>query len=123
MIKTVLRMNGARFYEVHAPQVVKNPTTGAKGKAYSYLTQVFACILPAGSSFGGMVLQATQDAGDVSRSDFDMFSREERFEKERILYKGIFYDIRSVKPYDNGILKFYKSSLIKVDNHSGGNND
>ena len=116
MIKTILKLNGARSYEVHAATSIKNATTGGKGKKYEYLTQVYACISPKGSNIQGLILQATPDAGDIKLSDFVMISAEERFEKERILYRGLFYEIRSVENPDNGILRFFKSYLVKVDN-------
>lgn len=120
MIKRILRLNGARFYEVYRYMEVKNPNTGAKGKDYAYFTQVFAAIQPTGTQrdVKGLMLQSTEDAGDKKLSDYIMYSAEERIEKERILYKGIFYSIRSVEYYDNGIMKYYKSYLVKVDNQN-----
>lgn len=118
MIDRILKINGARFYEVWKAMPVKNPVTGSKGKKYSYFTQVYAVIQPTGTSGSvkGITLQDTQNAGDVKIADYFMFSKEERFEKERIFYKGKYYEIRSIEDYDNGYLKFYKSYLVKVDN-------
>ena len=47
-----------------------------------------------------------------------MYSKEQRFDKERIFYNGFFYDIRGVEYHDNGYIKFYKSYLVKVDNQN-----
>lgn len=118
MINTILKLNGARFYEVHAATTVKNPTTGAKGKAYQYLTQVFAFIQSTSSlrNIQGLTLQPTADAGDLKTAEYIMYSKEERFEKERILCRGNFYEIRNVDNPDNGILSYFRSFLTKVDN-------
>ena len=35
MIDSILKINGAKFYEVHSYQEVKNSVTGSKGKSYS----------------------------------------------------------------------------------------
>lgn len=120
MIDSILKINGARFYEVWSSQEIKNASTGAKGRQYSYLTQVYAVIQPTGSkgSVKGITLQDTPNSGDKKIADFFMYHKEERTEKERIYYKGKFYEIRSVEPYDNGYLKYYKSYLVRVDNQS-----
>lgn len=118
MISTILKLNGARFYEVYEATTVKNPTTGAKGKTYAYLTQVFAFIQSTSSlrNVQGLTLQPTPNAGDLKTAEYIMYSKEERFEKERILYRGKFYEIRNVDNPDNGILSYFRSYLTKVDN-------
>lgn len=118
MIDAILKINGARMYEVHSATITKNPTSGSKIKTYSLLTQVYAVIQPTGTTNNvrGLTLDATANSGDAKKADAVMYSKIERFEKERIIYHNIFYEIRSVEYYNNGILKFYKSYLVKVDN-------
>lgn len=120
MIDSILKINGAKFYEVHSYQEVKNSVTGSKGKSYSYLTQVYAIIQPTGTSGSvkGISLQDTTNSGDKKIADYFMYSKEQRFDKERIFYNGFFYDIRGVEYHDNGYIKFYKSYLVKVDNQN-----
>lgn len=118
MIDKILKINGARFYEVWSSQGIKNAETGSKGRKYSYLTQVYAVIQPTGSrgSVKGITLIDTPESGDKKIADFFMYHKEKRTEKERIYYKDKFYEIRSIEPYDNGYLKYYKSYLVRVDN-------
>ena len=118
MIDKILKINGARFYEVWKAMPVKNPVTGSKGKKYSYFTQVYAVIQPTGSlnTVKGLALSSTPNSGDKITSDLVMYSKHERFEKDRVLYRNLFYEIRSIEYYNNGFLQYYKSYLVKVDN-------
>ena len=74
MIDSILKINGAKFYEVHSYQEVKNSVTGSKGKSYSYLTQVYAVIQPTGTSGSvkGISLQDTTNSGDKKIADYFM---------------------------------------------------
>ncbi len=114
LIDTVLKLNGGKMYDIWAATEKKNPQAGSKVKRYEYLTNVFAVIQPPSSN--GFALAPTADSGDKIVSDLVMYSKHERKEKERVLYRNLFYEIRSIEYYDNGILKFYKSYLVKVDN-------
>ena len=117
-IDIILKANGGRMYDVWTATENKNPQTGSKIKNYNYLTNVYAVIQPTGSlnTVKGRALSSTPNSGDKITSDLVMYSKHERFEKERVLYKNLFYEIRSVEYYDNGILKYYKAHLVKVDN-------
>lgn len=114
LIDTILSLNGGRMYDIWTATEKKNPQAGSKVKTYQYSTNVYAVIQPPKSS--GLALAPTVDSGDKIVSDLIMYSKHERKEKERVLYRGLFYEIRSIEYYDNGILKFYKSYLVKVDN-------
>jgi hypothetical protein len=120
VIDKVLKLNNAKFYEIHSYQEIANPVTGSKGKEYAYLTQTYAYIQPTGSkgNVKGVMLQNTRNSGDKVVADLFMYHKEKRNEKERVLYQGLFYEIRSVEYYDNDYLKFYKSYLVKVDNQN-----
>ncbi len=123
-IDIVLRANGARMYDVWSANEKKNPQSGSVIKTYNYLTNIFAVIQPTGSlnTVKGRALSPTQNSGDKITSDLVMYCKNERFEKERVLYKNLFYEIRSVEYYDNGILKYYKAHLVKVDNQNDKHN-
>lgn len=114
LIYTILKINGARFYEVWGAKETTNPTAGSKIKTYEYLTQVYGAIQETGN-IKGLTLQATQNSGDTKRSDAILYSAERRNLKERIFYKKLFYEIRGVQDFDNGILKYFKHHLVKVD--------
>lgn len=115
LIDTVLNLNGGKMYDIWVATEKKNPEAGSKIKTYEYYTNVYAVIQP---NEKGMALLSTANAGDKTTSDLVMYSKHERFEKERVLYRNFFYEIRSIEYYDNGILKFYKSYLVKVDNQN-----
>lgn len=115
LIDTVLNLNGGKMYDIWVATEKKNPEAGSKIKTYEYYTNVYAVIQP---NEKGMALLPTANAGDKTTSDLVMYSKHERFEKERVLYRNFFYEIRSIEYYDNGILKFYKSYLVKVDNQN-----
>lgn len=119
-IDIILKANGGRMYDVWTATEKKNPQTGSKIKNYNYSTNIYAVIQPTGSlnTVKGRALEPTPSSGDKITSDLVMYSKYERFEKERILYHNLFYEIRSVEYYDNGLLKFYKSHLVKVDNQN-----
>lgn len=114
LIDSVLRLNGAKMYDVWAATEKKNPQSGSKVKTYQYLTDVYASIQNGSSK--GLSLTATPNSGDKITSELIMYSKYERSPKERVLYHNLVYEIRSVEYYDNGILKYYKSYLVKVDN-------
>ena len=113
LIDTILNFNGGKIYDIWTATEKKNAQAGSKIKTYEYLTNVYAVIQP---NERGLSLLPTVNAGDKTTSDLVMFSKHERFEKERVLYRNVFYEIRSIEYYNNGILQFYKSYLVKVDN-------
>lgn len=117
MIDAILWVNGAKFYEVWAAQETTNPVKGSKTKVYQYLTQVYGVIQEAGTQnlVKGEGFMPTDQAGDKVTASLIMYSKEKRNLKERICVRTDFYEIRNIEVYDNGILKFYKSSLVKVD--------
>lgn len=117
MIDKVLSLNGAKIYDIWVSKEEKNPKTGSKIKTYVYSTNIYAVIQ--GKDFS---LVPTTDAGDKKNSDLVMYSKHERFEKERVLYRNLFYEIRSVEYYNNGIMRYYKSYLVKVDNQDDKRN-
>jgi len=118
LIDAILKINGARRYEVWSASITKDATTGSKIKTYSYLTDVYAVIQQTGTTknVNGLNLQPTQSAGDTKDADLVMYSKVRRNLKERILYNNLYYDIRGVENFDNKILKYYKAYLVKVDN-------
>ena len=118
LIDIILKINGGRRYGVWSATTVNDATTGSKIKTYSYLTSVYAVIQQTGTTknINGLSLQPTQNQGDVKNADLVMYSKVRRNLKERILYKNLYYEIRGIEDFDNGILKFYKAHLVKVDN-------
>lgn len=118
LIDTLLNLNGGKMYDIWAADEKKNPQTGSKVKTYQYLTNIYAVIQSTGSlnTVKGLALSSTPNSGDKITSDLVMYSKHERFEKERVLYRNLFYEIRSIEYYNNGILQYYKSYLVKVDN-------
>ena len=118
LIDVILKLNGARRYSVWAATETKDATTGSKIKTYSHLTDIYAVIQQTGTTknVNGLNLQPTQSAGDTKDADLVMYSKVRRNLKERILYNNLYYDIRGVENFDNGILKYYKAYLVKVDN-------
>lgn len=124
LVDTLLNLNGAKMYDVWVATEKKNPKSGSKIKTYEYLTNVYAVIQATGSlnTVKGFALAPTPDAGDKTTSDLVMYSKHERFEKERILYRNLFYEIRSIEYYDNGLMQYYKSYLVKVDNQDDKRN-
>lgn len=107
-------MNGARKYSIWAMAETKNPTTGSKVKTYSYVTNLYAVVQETGTK--GLSLQPTKNQGDTKNADAIMYSKKRRKLKERVLFNNLYYEIRKIKDFDNGLLKYYKSSLVKVDN-------
>ena len=118
LIDTLLNLNGGKMYDIWAATEKKNPQAGSKVKTYQYLTNIYAVIQPTGSlnTVKGLALSSTPNSGDKITSDLVMYSKHERFEKERVLYRNLFYEIRSIEYYNNGFLQYYKSYLVKVDN-------
>lgn len=118
LIDVILKLNGAKMYDIWVATEKKNPQAGSKVKTYEYFTNIYALIQPTGSlnTVKGLALSPTANSGDKSISDLVMYSKHERFEKERVLYRNLFYEIRSIEYYNNGILEYYKSNLVKVDN-------
>ena len=112
------------MYDVWVAKEVRNPSSGSKIKTYEYYTNIYAVIQPTGSlnTVKGLGLTPTSDAGDKTTSDLVMYSKHERFEKERVLYRNLFYEIRSIEYYNNGIIEYYKSYLVKVDNQDDKRN-
>lgn len=120
MIDKVLKLNNAKFYDVYTYQEITNSVTGSKGKEYAFYTPMYAFIQPTGSkgNVKGVMLQDTRNSGDRAVADLFMYHKEKRNEKERILYKDTFYEIRSIEYYDNDYLRYYKSYLVKVANQN-----
>ena len=118
LIDIILKINGARRYEVWSASITKDAATGSKIKTYSHLTDVYAVIQQTGTTknINGLSLQPTQNQGDVNNADLVMYSKVRRNLKERVLYHNLYYDIRGIEDFDNGILKYYKAHLVKVDN-------
>ena len=117
LIDIILKMNGARKYSIWAMTETKNPTTGSKVKTYSHVTNLYAVVQEIGTSKNiGLSLQPTQNQGDTKNADAVMYSKKRRELKERVLFKNLYYEIRGIEDFDNGLLKYYKSSLVKVDN-------
>ena len=118
LIDIILKMNGARKYYIWGMRETKNPTTGSKVKTYSHVTNLYAVIQETGTSknIKGLSLQPTQNQGDTKNADAAMYSKKKRELKERVLFKNLYYEIRGIEVFDNGLLKYYKSSLVKVDN-------
>ena len=118
LIDVILKLNGAKRYDVWSASTINDATTGSKIKTYTYLTNVYAVIQQTGTrkNVNGLNLQPTQNQGDVKDADLVMYSKIRRNLKERILYKNFYYDIRGIEDFDNGILKYYKDYLVKVDN-------
>lgn len=114
LIDIILKMNGARKYSIWAMTETKNPTTGSKVKTYSHVTNLYAVVQETGIS--SLSLQPTQNQGDTKNADAVMYSKKRRELKERVLFKNLYYEIRGIEDFDNGLLKYYKSSLVKVDN-------
>lgn len=106
------------MYDIWAATEKKNPQSGTKIKTYQYLTNIYAVIQSTGSlnTVKGFTLSPTPNSGDKKTANLVMYSKHERFEKERVLYCNVFYEIRNIEYYNNGILKYYKSSLVRVDN-------
>ena len=118
LIDIILKMNGAKKYPIWAKTEDKNPTTGSKIKTYSHVTNLYAVVQETGTSknIKGLSLQPTQNQGDTKNADAVMYSKKRRELKERVLFKNLYYEIRGIEDFDNGLLKYYKSSLVKVDN-------
>lgn len=116
----ILKMGG-KYYELYKPLTVKNPATGSKGKDFVKVEpNLFAMIQPTGSKSNvrGEQLQATPNQGDIKIADYFMYTEDEMIEKDRVLYKGKFYEIRSCEEWELNFLKFYKSYLMRVDNQN-----
>lgn len=124
LVDTVLRLNGAKMYDVWVAKEAKDPTSGSKTKTYLYEMSIRAVIQATGSlnTVKGFALSPTTDAGDQVNSDVVMYSKIERHLKDRVLYRNAFYEIRSVELYDNGVMKYYKSYLVRVDNQNDKQN-
>ena len=116
LIDTVLSLNGGKMYDIWAATEKKNASSGSKVKTYEHITSVLGVIQPPNAN--GLALAPTADAGDRIISDLIFYCKHERKEKERVFVRGSFYEIRTIDYYDNGILKFYKNYLVKVDNQN-----
>lgn len=118
LIDVILKLNGSKNYQVWGASSSNNPTTGSKTKTYVCISNIYAVIQETGTrkNVNGLNLEATQNEGDIKKSDLVMYSKNKRNLKERILFQNLYYDIRGIESFDNGLLKYYKSYLVKVDN-------
>lgn len=114
----VILKAGGRKYGVYRLDYQIDPDSGADILSYPQAPnyEILAYIQPTGSqgSVKGVQLKNTS-AGDTSIAEYFMYSNEPVNEKDRIIYNGTLYEVRSVEPWESVRLTHYKSYLVKVD--------
>ena len=114
----ILQMGG-KPYDIYRKSVTTDPDSGADIIEYSKTLSALCRIQPASTDGGGkgVVLQ-NSDAGDSIIADFFMYHETPLKVHDRVQYGGMWCEIRVIEPWQASFMKFYKSSLVKVDNEN-----
>lgn len=112
----LIKKMGGIMYDIYAENLSIDPDTGADIVEYTQYTSVLAWIQPTGSESNvkGVVLNDSL-SGDSITAEFFMYHENPLSNHDRVQYKGIWFEIRAIEPWQAQFMKFYKSYLVKVD--------
>lgn len=117
-IDVIIKKAGGAAYGVYRPKKEIDPDSGSDVITIpdSPSFEILAYIQPTGASGSvkGVSLKNTT-SGDETIADYYMYHSNQVKSKDRVLFDGLFYEIRSTEKWKASYMEYFKSYLVKVD--------
>lgn len=114
----VIKKAGGKIYDIFRPDFDCDPDSGSDIVIYPEEPnfKILAYIQPTGSegNIKGIQLK-NATSGDFSIAEYFMYTNQQVFNKDRLMYNNKKYEVRSVENWESIKLSHFKSYLVEVD--------